>query len=293
MLAYYLTLPILYCISILPDNLLYRLSSVLHWVNTHTINYRKKVIINNLRNSFPEKTETEINALAIEFMAVLMDYIVESVKALTASKAYVLQKGEIIMDPVLETLLQEKKNIIISAGHLGSQEIMNLFIAAHPAFKYTLKATYHKLQNSHFDKLFYKNRTKFGTEMYNMKETYGAIEKQELNRPFAFVLANDQSAPPNRAYWTTFFGQDTSFYKGMAVFAQKYDMPVFYLKMARGTKRGNFILSFQQITLEPNSLSEAQILEKHKNLLEANIRADIPIWLWSHKRWKHTRPGNL
>jgi KDO2-lipid IV(A) lauroyltransferase len=54
-------------------------------------------------------------------------------------------------------------------------------------------------------------------------------------------------------------------------------------------KRGHFTLSFIKITDEPTKISEDEIIEKHVRLLEKNILEDPPIWLWSHKRWKHKR----
>ena len=47
--------------------------------------YRKKVIITNLKNSFPDKTSKEIEAIASEFYQNLADIIVEVVKMRTLS----------------------------------------------------------------------------------------------------------------------------------------------------------------------------------------------------------------
>ncbi|MEI7803590.1 MAG: lipid A biosynthesis acyltransferase, partial [Bacteroidota bacterium] len=56
---FYLAYPFLYLISLLPFWMLYGLSDFFYVV-LKLSGYRKKVVLTNLRNSFPEKTEQEI-----------------------------------------------------------------------------------------------------------------------------------------------------------------------------------------------------------------------------------------
>ena len=55
-LGYYLALPFLYGISLLPFPLLYLLSDLVFVLLFHVVRYRRKVVRTNLRNSFPEKS---------------------------------------------------------------------------------------------------------------------------------------------------------------------------------------------------------------------------------------------
>ncbi|GAL67848.1 lipid A biosynthesis lauroyl acyltransferase [Jejuia pallidilutea] len=59
-LAYILVYPFLYLISILPFRLLYAVSDAVYVLLYYIIGYRKKVVIENLRLVFPEKSEAEI-----------------------------------------------------------------------------------------------------------------------------------------------------------------------------------------------------------------------------------------
>ncbi|MCB0376778.1 MAG: lipid A biosynthesis acyltransferase, partial [Sinomicrobium sp.] len=59
-ILYYLSLPFIYLVSLLPFRLLYLLSDLLFVLVFHLIGYRKEVVRNNLRNAFPEKGEEEI-----------------------------------------------------------------------------------------------------------------------------------------------------------------------------------------------------------------------------------------
>lgn len=291
-ILYYISLPFIYFFSNLPLAILYKISNFLFYVNYHFVKYRRDVVFKNLKNSFPEKSEIELKVIEKNFFRILTDYMVEVVKSFTMSKASVLEKGLIIENKEMNALAKAGKNIIISVGHVGNQEIVNLFLSASSDFPFNLKAAYHQLANPFFDKFFYKSRIRFGSEMYSMKRSSEAIHNQNFNRPFAYFLVNDQSAPPKRSYWTHFLNQETSFFKGMGVFAKKYDMPVFFMHLKR-PKRGHFILSFEKITDCPTEISEVEIIEKHVRLLEENIIEDPQIWLWSHKRWKHKNPNKI
>src|SRR6185369_15392584 len=53
--SYYLTLPFLYLLSILPFPLLYILSDLCYVLIYYVIGYRKKIVVQNLQRSFPHK----------------------------------------------------------------------------------------------------------------------------------------------------------------------------------------------------------------------------------------------
>ena len=80
-------------ISRLPFPVLYAISDFLFAVSYHLIGYRRKMVWKNLKNSFPEKSETELRKIEKEFYRNLCDYAVEMLKLLTISKDE-LTKGE-------------------------------------------------------------------------------------------------------------------------------------------------------------------------------------------------------
>lgn len=54
---------ILYLISKLPLKILYIFSDVIFFLNYYFVGYRKEVITQNLKNSFPGKSEEEIREI--------------------------------------------------------------------------------------------------------------------------------------------------------------------------------------------------------------------------------------
>ena len=73
--------------SLLPFRILYLLSDGLYLLAAHVVKYRHKVIWKNLSESFPEKNEMELRAIEKQFYRQFCDYIVETIKLMTISKA--------------------------------------------------------------------------------------------------------------------------------------------------------------------------------------------------------------
>ena len=73
--------------SRMPFVVLYIFSDFLAFLLNHVIGYRKEVIMNNLRKSFPEKTENELDEIRIQFNKNFSDQMIETLKMFTMSKA--------------------------------------------------------------------------------------------------------------------------------------------------------------------------------------------------------------
>ena len=149
--VYYLTIPLIYLISVLPFALLYRVSDFLFILVYKILGYRKKVVSANLRNSFPEKSEDEINQIQHRFYRYFFDLIVETLKTLTISPK-TLKKRVVFADmTVFKKYYSEKQSIIIVMGHQGNWELGGARFALEPLHK--LFVIYHPLNNKKFDQL--------------------------------------------------------------------------------------------------------------------------------------------
>src|ERR1039458_6752740 len=96
--SYYIALPFLYLISLLPFWFLYGLSDFFFVIMYYVLGYRKKVVMQNLRNSFPEKSEKELKKIAIAFYKYFCDLFLETFKTLTISKQEIFVRCKINAD---------------------------------------------------------------------------------------------------------------------------------------------------------------------------------------------------
>ena len=75
-----------YCLSLLPLWCLYFISDFLYLVIYKLIRYRTKVVRENLRNSFPEKSEIELISIEKKFYNHFFDLIIESIKSISITE---------------------------------------------------------------------------------------------------------------------------------------------------------------------------------------------------------------
>ena len=290
-IIYYLLLPLIYLISLLPFPVLYGFSNFVYFILYKVIGYRKEVVLQNLRNSFPEKTEDEIKTICDSFYSYLCDLFLETFKTLTISKAEMLRRCK--MNPgatqLFNQLAAENKSFIIVMGHYGNWEWAGNTCSLEG--KHQLYVIYHPIKNKYFNDLMYKMRTTFGTKLIAMRDTFKAMLslKDELNVT-AFIA--DQTPSPDNAYWTTFLNQDTPVFWGTELIAKKIGYPVVFVSMHR-IKRGYYEIFAEMLIENPKTTNTGEISELHTRRLEKDILAQPEIWLWSHRRWKHKKPETV
>ncbi len=287
-LTYYLALPFIYFFSLLPFPILYLFSDFFYVLLYHGIGYRKQVVMTNLRNAFPEKTESEIQTITRKYYRYLCDLFLETFKTLTISKRKMLKHCALTpeAEALFAQLAKERKSIVLVMGHLGNWEWAgNTFSLVNSQQLYVI---YHPISNKYFNGLMYRMRTRFGTKLIAMKDTFREMlaRKEEVNAT-AFIA--DQTPRPDNAYWTTFLNQDTPVFKGTELIAKKISYPVVYASVQR-RKRGYYDIHAEMLVANPAEMPENAISEQHTRRLEKDIIAQPETWLWSHRRWKHKKP---
>jgi KDO2-lipid IV(A) lauroyltransferase len=157
--------------------------------------------------------------------------------------------------------------------------------------KHNHYAVYKKLENHYFDQLVYKTRTSHITDREIMIEDRGikdAMEKLKDSLNAIFILGDQSPRGADTDYWTEFLHRDTCWYTGLERLAKRYDYAVVYSEMIR-TERGNYSVTFKLITENPQSTADGEILEQYVRQVERFIQNNPDNWLWSHRRWKHSR----
>lgn len=186
----------------------------------------------------------------------------------------------------LDRLAAENKSAILVMGHLGNWEWGGNTVSLQ--LKQQLYVIYHPISNKYFDWLVYNMRTRFGTKLIKMKNTFrDMLENREELNITAFIA--DQTPAPESAYWTTFLNQDTPVFKGTELIARKINYPVIYARVVR-VKRGYYEMFVDMLCEVPKATKEGEISELHTRRLEKDIIAQPEVWLWSHRRWKHKKP---
>jgi KDO2-lipid IV(A) lauroyltransferase len=208
--VFYLVYPVLYLIASLPFGALYRLSDFFFFL-LKLSGYRRVVVVDNLRNSFPEKSEGEINQLADSYFRYLCDLTLETLKTLKMTEREAKERCVFHGADMIEKLYQKNQSIIIAMGHFGNWEW------AGPSFsfnnKHQLVVIYRPLSNPYFEKMMVGMRTKWGTMITPVAMTLrDMVSKRKMITATALIA--DQSAFGDKGYWTTFLHQDTCVFTG-------------------------------------------------------------------------------
>lgn len=286
-LGYFLALPFIYGISLLPFPLLYLLSDGVYFLIYRVLGYRKGVVLSNLRNSFPEKSEAEIKAMASRFYRWFCDLTLETLKTLTVSPAAVRRRVSLEGMEVLEGYAKRNQSIILVLGHYGNWELAGARYSQEKTIP-QLYVIYHPLQNPWFDRLIHYMRTRHGTRLYTMRETSKSmIRDRGLLTATAFIA--DQTPSPERAYWMTFLNQDTPVFLGTEALSRKLGYPIVYISISQ-PKRGYYRMVAETLVETPQATQEGEITVTHTRRLERDICNHPELWLWTHRRWKHKRP---
>ena len=269
-----------------PHFILYRISDILFLIVYYLIGYRKKVVFENLENSFPDKDEKEIRRIARKFYQHLCDLIVEACKMFTISEAEMIKRCKVRNPEVLQTYYDQGKSIIVPAGHYNNWEMAAT--ASNIQMPHQTAGAYTPIKDPFILQKVTQSRSAFGLIMVPLLKLNKFFETYQ-GPPMAMLFGCDQS-PRNvkTAYWTHFLNQETGVMIGTEKFAKKYDYPVFYGRIEK-VKRGFYEFEFILVEDQPLSSEPGAITEKHTRLLEQDILEKPEYWLWSHRRWKRKR----
>lgn len=273
-------------LSLLPIRVLYVVSDVLYLLLYRLFGFRKKVVLSNLRNSFPEKSEKEIKQIANRFYSHLFDVVIESIKSFSISEQELLDRAKVLNPEIFDPFFKKGKSLILSAGHYNNWEMSATSLAGQ--IPHHLVALYKPLGNNLLNDKVQASRGQLGMELVP-KSKNRDLFKDALKQPTAIVLGSDQS-PSNakKAYWMEFLNQDTAVLFGTEKYAKQYDYPVLTVWIEK-VKRGYYELTFEVISEHPQEEEYGAITERHTRMLEQEIREKPEYWLWTHKRWKRKR----
>lgn len=278
-----LSVYLLFLLSLLPFWILYRIADVLFLLLFHVSKYRRKVVQENLRNAFPEKSRDELAIIEKDFFKYLCDLIIEIIKGITISEKEMKRRVVVTNPELVQEYFAKGKSIIAVSGHYCNWEFAAMNFCFHNNKKFLI--IYKPLSNPVFNNLFIKIRGRFGGIPVAMNQVMRKMVdyKNELT---VSVLVGDQTpAKAEVNYFTTFLNQQTAVFLGIEKLAKHMDDAVVFYDMKR-LKRGFYSYTLVPLIENAKETATYEITEAHVRYLESMINKEPQYWLWSHKRWK-------
>ncbi len=274
--------------AILPMRILYILSDILYFPLYHIVHYRKKLVSENLRKAFPDKTDKELKQLEQKFYHHFCDYIVETIKLMHISDEEMRRRMKFEQVEIIDRLFAENRSIIILLGHFGNWEwVPSVTLWTHTPrchVRTNISPLEKQVVRSFFPETSFPIRLRMYCQTRYVKshltnETFGQTVHYRLH-----VRSNP--SPKNIHHWARFLSQDSPVLTGFEKIARKTDFAVLYFDVEI-VKRGYYKTTIREIALRPNELPEFEITDRYTAIMEKTILRNPWAWLWTHKRWKY------
>ncbi|MCH5329472.1 MAG: lysophospholipid acyltransferase family protein [Alistipes sp.] len=253
------------------------------------LRYRYRTITDNLRNSFPEKSDKEIGKIRNAFYLHLAEMMVNTIVQARMSdeecrRRLIFEDGNEIPFDFTD------RTCVGLTSHLGCWEYYGFWGMWLP--NHILVAVYHKLHNPVMDALYKRLRDhsrELPVPAHESLRFFMRYRNGYEGRNLLLGLISDQNPPRyTDSHWFRFLNRDTLFFEGGEQLALKYKLPMFYFTQYK-IRRGYYKAVFKLIYDGTEEVETHVLTERYVRMLEKDIQERPEMWMWSHRRWKHRR----
>jgi len=271
--------------GLVPFSLLYFCSNLLAFLLRQVFKYRLDVVRTNLKNSFPDYSDLELYTIEKKFYLNFSDVLLENFKLLTISKITLHKRMKLLNPEVFHVLAKENKGAILIGAHYNNWEWMALALGTY--LKQDLFTVYKPLSNATIDGLMLSIRSKFGAHIIPMKQFPKVVLKNKNHATVNLMLADQSPHKSKLEYFSTFLCQDTPVYLGAEKLMNAADLELLFVEVNR-VKRGFYEMKIVPLAKQDSGV-KGDSTKLHLSHLEKIIINQPQNWLWSHRRWKHSR----
>jgi len=284
-ISYFLFRIVVAFVSLLPFPLLYLFSDFACFLLHRVFKYRVKVVQSNLQKVYPNKSEVERSKIEKDFYQSLTDIILETIKSNGTSDAKIIPRAKDDNVNELQAFIDRGRSVIMLAAHQGNWEWYSVNLSNN---KLPTSVIFKELANPYINDYLDKKRSRAHIQMMPMQFTAETFAKSHEEIRTYVLVADQNPSNASKGYWFDFFGIDTVFLHGPEKYSRKYNLPTFFGQLKR-VRRGYYNATFELLAENPAELEEGELTRRYVKKLEACIREQPETWLWSHKRWKHSR----
>ena len=288
-LLYFLALGFVKVLQSLPLRLVARIGRTGGGLAYFIDKRHRNVAIQNLTASFAaEKSVLEIQEIAKENFKRLGENYCSAIKTSAMSiqklKPHLEARGGEVLAEAYKN--NPKQKWVIAIGHFGNFELYARFSEFMPGLR--MATTYRGLRQPSLNRLMQDLRNKSGCLFFERRSEGGALRAEMAKDQGLMVgFLTDQHAG-NGGHWGPFFGRECSTTTAPAVFALRYECPL-YTGFVFRTGLGSWRMELgDKIETHENGSprSSEAITEDINRSFERAIRRDPANWFWVHKRWK-------
>ena len=275
-------------LSRLPLKTVTRIGRALGWVYGHVVRYHRGDALRALQRSFPEKSPSEVRAIADRMYAHLGINIVETVRLPYLSNDSLRAQMVIVQgEEIVKKALERGKGAIILTGHVGNWEMM---VSVTPLWGYSLTVIAKELKGATVNDFWNTVRSRFGVNVLPPKNAFRpCLKTLRSNGLVGFIL--DQNMTRKEGVFVDFFGLPASTSPGLAYMAARSGAPVlpaFTLRREDGRHDIRVMVPIEPPTdHHPDTIR--RFTQQYTKIIEDVVRQHPEQWIWCHRRWR-TQP---
>lgn len=258
---------------------------MMSFLNYYVVGYRQKVVLDNMKNSFPEKSDKEIINIRKQFFINFCDYIVEMLKAFTISETELRVRVQHLNQDLFTEAKSEGKNVILLSGHVFNWEWYNALATIVP--QENCHPVYRKMNSKFWEEKIKFVRNRFNNKSLEANEVVKHILRNTNDGNSIYMFVADQTPHFSHInYGLKFLNQPTPAFVGYDKLSQRLDLAFIYCEMKK-VKRGFYQVNYHRIYPDGEKFQQYEVVKKFHKLLENTINKRPDNWLWSHRRWKY------
>ncbi len=249
-----------------------------------------KLVLQNLQHAFPDRTSRELRRIAREVFQRIAENGFAAVKTASMSVGQLARVCEVVGLEKIPPYAPggSPSNCMSAIGHFGNFEIYTL-IGSH-ADGWQGAATYRGMNQPGLDRIVQRMRERPECLFFERRTQARALKEALSKGGILLGLLSDQS-PGKGGVTVPFFGRDCATTAAPAIFALRYDAPLFPIICYR-TGLGRWRLEVGDeipVREEGQPRSTAAIMTDVNREFEKAIRRDPANWFWVHNRWKQRK----
>lgn len=271
--------------SLLPINWLYFWFRLTAYFGFYISKYRREVVHENIKNSFPHLRQEERLELEQRFYFHFMEVFAEFTKSYSFKKGDWEKRCRLVNPELLRAHLDNGEPVLLMSGHTANWEWPAHSISSQ--IGYPMEFLTKEIKKESYQRIMHELRTRHGglpiSKDLALREI---IKRKEIPRIIG-IIADQIPSIGTEKEWIEFLSQETAFYVGAERIATSVGYPVYFCDTVRISK-GKYEVTFKPIAKPPYQ-EEPRIIQKYALLLEESIRKNPSDYLWSHKRWKYSK----
>lgn len=268
----------------LPQRMATRLGHGLGWLAYRLDGRHRRITLENLAATFPERSVQERTRIAKEVFAHFGRKLVELLWFTGQTPERQLSLVEFVGVEHIEAAARAGRGALLVTGHFGFWEVHAL---AHGLRVGPMAVVARALDNSLLDRMLVDLRSSTGNIVIDRKGGLRRIMRA-LNANQAVAILIDQHILTADAVEVDFLGRPAATTSAVAVLAMRTGaavIPAFSLPLNDGRYR---LIYEPPLSLPADESPEAvrDLTQRCTKVLEKYVRAHPERWLWMHRRWR-------